>query len=113
MRSIIGELMHLKQNYNIKTVTFFDETFTIDRKPVENITQAIIDEKLNIKWYCNSRVDLINSELLEKMKRAGCGAVSLGIESGSQKIMDGTNKRASVEKAGNAIKMVKDAGIQV
>ena len=111
--SVIGELLHLKNNYNIKTVMFFDETFTMDRKRVEKITQAIVDEKLNIKWYCNSRVDLIDMDLLKKMKQAGCGAVSLGIESGSQKIMTGANKKASVEKASEAIKMVKDAGIKV
>jgi len=111
--SVLEELRHLKQNYNIKTVTFFDETFTIDRKRVEKITQAMIDEKLDIRWYCNSRVDLIDRELLEKMKRAGCRAVCMGIESGSQRIIGGTNKRASVEKAAEAIKMVKDAGIKV
>ncbi|NJD54146.1 MAG: radical SAM protein [Candidatus Methanoperedens sp.] len=111
--SVIRELLYLKQNYNIKTVMFFDETFTMDRKRVERITQAIVDEKLDIKWYCNSRVDLIDMDLLEKMKMAGCGAVSLGIESGSQKIMAGTNKKTSVEMAGEAIKMVKDAGIKV
>lgn len=111
--SVLEELRHLKQKYNIKTVTFFDETFTIDRKRVEKITQGMIDEKLDIKWYCNSRVDLIDRELLEKMKEAGCRAVCMGIESGSEKIMGGANKRASVEKAAQAIKMVKDAGIKV
>lgn len=111
--SVLEELRHLKRNYNIKTVTFFDETFTIDRKRVEKICKAMIDEKLNIKWYCNSRVDLIDRELLKKMKQAGCRAVCMGVESGSQKIIGGTNKRASVEKAAEAIKMVKDAGIKV
>lgn len=111
--SVIRELLYLKQNYNIKTVMFFDETFTMDRNRVEKITQAILYEKLDIKWYCNSRVDLIDMDLLEKMKMAGCGAVSLGIESGSQKIMAGTDKKTSVEMAGEAIKMVKDAGIKV
>ncbi|KPQ41242.1 MAG: Fe-S oxidoreductase [Candidatus Methanoperedens nitroreducens] len=111
--SVIRELLYLKQNYNIKTVMFFDETFTMDRKRVEKITQAIVDEKLDIKWYCNSRVDLIDMDLLQKMKQAGCGAVSMGIESGSQKIMAGTDKKASVEMASEAIKMVKDAGIKV
>lgn len=111
--SVIGELRYLKENYNINTIMFFDETFTIDRKRVEKITQTIVDEKLNIKWYCNSRVDLIDKDILNKMKLAGCRAVCLGIESGSQTILDGMNKKASVEKAAEAIKMVKDAGIKV
>ncbi len=111
--SVLKELRHLKYNYNINTVMFFDETFTMDRKRVEEITQAIIDEKLNIKWYCNSRVDILDMDILKKMKQAGCRAVCMGIESGSQKIIGGTNKRISIEISAKAIKMVKDAGIKV
>ncbi|SNQ61516.1 B12-binding domain-containing radical SAM protein [Candidatus Methanoperedens nitratireducens] len=111
--SVIEELRHLKQNYNIKTIMFFDEAFTINRKRVEKITQAIIDERLDIKWYCNSRVDRIDRDLLKKMKQAGCKAVCMGIESGSQKVIAGADKRISVEKSAEAIKMVKDAGIKV
>jgi anaerobic magnesium-protoporphyrin IX monomethyl ester cyclase len=111
--SVLEELRHLKQNYNIKTVLFFDEIFTFDRKRVEKITQAMIDEKLNIKWYCNSRVDIIDMDILKKMNMAGCKAICMGIESGSEKILSGANKRTSVEKSAKAIKMVKDAGIKV
>lgn len=110
--SVMGELRHLKQNYNINTVMFFDETFTMDRKRVEEITRAMIDEKLNIKWYCNSRVDILDMAILERMKQAGCRAVCMGIESGSQKIIGGANKRISIEKSAKAIQMVKDAGIK-
>ena len=110
---VLEELRHLKQNYNIKTIMFFDEAFTINRKRVEKITQAIIDERLDIHWYCNSRVDLIDRDLLEKMKQAGCKAVCMGIESGSQKVIAVANKRISVERSAEAIKMVKDAGLKV
>lgn len=110
--NVLEELCHLKKNYNINTVNFFDETFTINRKRVENICQLMIDEGLDIKWYCNSRVDHIDKKLLEIMKQAGCRAVCMGIESGSQKIISKTNKKASVKKSAEAIKLVKDAGIK-
>jgi radical SAM superfamily enzyme YgiQ (UPF0313 family) len=110
--SVMGELRYLKKNYNINTVMFFDETFTMDKKRVEKITQAMIDEKLNIKWYCNSRVDILDMDILERMKQAGCRAVCMGIESGSQKIIGGANKRISVDKSAQAIQMVKDVGIK-
>ncbi len=110
--SVIEELRYLKQNYNIKTVTFFDEAFTINKKRVEKITRAIIDERLDIKWYCNSRVDLIDMDILKKMKQAGCRAVCMGIESGSQKVLVEANKRITVERAAESIKMIKDAGLK-
>ncbi|NJD54148.1 MAG: radical SAM protein [Candidatus Methanoperedens sp.] len=111
-RSVLEELRYLKQNYNIKTIMFFDEVFTMDKKRVETIARTMVSERLNIKWYCNSRVDLIDMDLLQKMKQAGCTAVSMGIESGSQKIIGGANKRISVEESAKAIQMVKDAGIK-
>ena len=111
-KSVMEELRHLKHNYNINTIMFFDETFTKDKKRVEEITQAMIDEKLNIKWYCNSRVDILDLDILKKMKLAGCRAVCMGIESGSQNIIGGANKKISVEKSAKAIQMVKDAGIK-
>ncbi|NJD78612.1 MAG: radical SAM protein [Candidatus Methanoperedens sp.] len=111
--NVLREIRYLKKNYNINTIMFFDETFTMDRKRVEEITRALIDEKLDIKWYCNSRVDILDMDILNKMKKAGCKAVCMGIESGSQKIIGKANKRISVEKSEKAIKMVKDAGIKV
>lgn len=110
--SVIEELRYLKQNYNIKTVTFFDETFTINKKRVEDICQKMIDEKMGIKWYCNSRIDLLDKQLVEKMKSAGCRAICMGIETGSQKIIGEVNKKVSVEKAADIIKMVKSTGIK-
>lgn len=110
--SVIEEMRYLKQNYNIKTIMFFDEVFTIDKKRVEKIARTIVSERLNIKWYCNSRIDHVDKALLQKMKQAGCTAISMGIESGSQKIIGGANKRISVEESARAIQMVKDAGIK-
>lgn len=108
---IIDEIRHLKENYGIKTISFFDETFTIDRRRVLNICNEIKD--LDITWYCNSRSDLVDPELLMEMRDAGCRGISFGIESGSQKILDNALKGVSVEQNANAIKWTKDAGIKV
>lgn len=109
---VIEELCYLKKNYNIKTVSFFDETFTIDRKRVVKICDAIIKEKMNLTWYCNSRVDLVDEELLHIMRQAGCKGISFGIESGNQQVLDSVNKGVRVDQAEKAIKMVKRAGIK-
>jgi radical SAM superfamily enzyme YgiQ (UPF0313 family) len=109
--SILNELRHLKSKYNIKTVAFFDETFTIDRQRVIEISRAIKDE-IGISWYCNTRVDLIDQELLNIMKEGGCKGISYGIESGSQAILDLSKKNITVEEAENAIQLTKKSGIK-
>lgn len=111
--SILKELRYLKKNHDIKTVSFFDETFTFNKKRVIEIAEGIKNENLNIRWYCNTRVDLVDETLLKVMKSAGCRGISYGIESGSQKILDNAKKRISIKQAENAIKWTKEAGIKV
>ena len=109
---ILQELKYLKENHNIKTVSFFDETFTIDRRRVVEIAKGIEDAGLNIKWYCNTRVELVDEELLQTMYRGGCRGISYGVESGNQGILDAAQKGSTVEQAERAIKWAKKAGVK-
>jgi len=111
--SILTELQYLKQKSNVKTVSFFDETFTIDKERVIAIAEGIRKEKLKIAWYCNTRVDLVDDKLLKIMYDGGCRGISYGIESGSQEILNNIKKGTTVEEAENAIKWAKEAGIKV
>ena len=111
--SILSELRYLKKNFNIKMVSFFDETFTLDRARVMAVCDALKREKLKIVWYCNTRVGLVDAELLRAMYDAGCRGLSYGIESGSQIILDGAKKGATVEQAEKAIEWAKKTGIKV
>ena len=111
--SILEELKYLKRNYSIKTVSFFDETFTIDHQRVVDIAQGVREARLGIKWYCNTRVDLVDEELMQIMYKGGCRGISYGVESASQEILDNAKKSSTVEQAENAVKWAKKAGIKV
>jgi anaerobic magnesium-protoporphyrin IX monomethyl ester cyclase len=111
--SVVAELKYLKATYGITLVSFFDETFTIDRQRVLDICSAIVSEKLDIKWYCNTRANLLDEELIKAMRAAGCRGMSIGVESGSQKILDMASKRITLDEARNVIKIAKRHGIKV
>jgi anaerobic magnesium-protoporphyrin IX monomethyl ester cyclase len=111
--SVLEELRYLKKKFNIKMVSFFDETFTLDRPRVIAICDALKKEKLKVIWYCNTRVNLVDSALLKLMYEAGCRGLSFGIESGSQEILDRARKGTTVKQAENAVKWAKEAGIKV
>jgi radical SAM superfamily enzyme YgiQ (UPF0313 family) len=111
--SVLNEIRYLKENHSIKTISFFDETFTIDRGRVVEICDGLINGDLNVTWYCNTRANLVDWDLLKLMRKAGCKGMSFGIESGNQTILDNVNKGTTVEQAERAIKMAKDAGIKV
>ena len=112
-QSILSELRYLKEHFNVKMVSFFDETFTLDRARVVAICDALKHEKLNIVWYCNTRVGLVDADLLKRMYEVDCRGLSYGIESGSQTILDNAKKGTTVEQAENAIKWAKKAGLKV
>lgn len=111
--SILNELRYLKKKFKVKTVTFFDETFTINRERVIAIAEEIGKEKSRIIWYCNSRVDHVDEELLKIMYGGGCRGISYGVESGSQEILDNAKKGITIEQARNSIRWAKKAGIKV
>lgn len=109
---VFQEIKYLYEKHGVKTVSFFDETFTHDRDRVIDICNRMIDEKINIKWYCNTRSNKVDLDLLKLMKRAGCEGMSLGIESGSQKLLNNAKKGTTVEQNEHAIRVAKKAGIK-
>jgi len=113
VENVMRELKYLKENHDLKCVFFMDETFTMDRQRTVDLCSAIIESGFDLNWYTSTRVDKVDKQLLELMRRAGCRNISFGIESGSQTILDKSQKGVTVERALESIKMVKDAGIGV
>ncbi len=109
---VVKEICHLVRDYGVKEIGFFDETFTLDRRRVMDICHGLLNEGINLTWYCNTRVDRVDPELLELMRKAGCRGISYGVESGSQAILDNAKKGHTVEQACNAIKWAKEVGIK-
>ncbi|MBP1928353.1 radical SAM superfamily enzyme YgiQ (UPF0313 family) [Methanolinea mesophila] len=110
---VIEELLLLYNNYDVKLVTFFDETFTIDRKRTVTICEEISRKMPELRWYCNTRVNLVDDELLGIMHEAGCRGIAYGIESGCQNILDNVHKGITVEQARTAILLTKKNRIKV
>ena len=108
---VIKELKLLKKMGNIKYCWFFDEVFTINKKRVAEICEGIIKEDLRIKWFCDSRVELVDQELLYLMRKAGCIGIAYGVESGSQKILDSMKKGNTVQQAKQAFDATRKAHI--
>lgn len=107
--NIINEIIYLKDQYQIQGIFFSDDTLTIKKERVYALCDKI--RPLKLKWNCQGRVNNVDLALLRYMKASGCLAVGYGIESGSQKILDNMNKRATVEQAEIALKNTVRAGL--
>jgi radical SAM superfamily enzyme YgiQ (UPF0313 family) len=111
--NVVEEIRLLHDKFGVKNIEFVDDTFTLDQKRAERICDEIVREGLDISWGASSRVDTLSRSLVEKMKKAGCWILFLGIESGCQKILDVIGKRITIEQARKAVKIIKEAGVQV
>jgi len=95
---VIREIELLIDQYHIKGLSFVDDMFATNKKRVREICQAIINKGINkgLKWACQLKADIVDKELLQELKEAGCVVVEYGFESGSQKMLDIANKKAHI-----------------
>jgi radical SAM superfamily enzyme YgiQ (UPF0313 family) len=76
-------------------IDFQDDTFTINKKAVFDFCAAAAREKLRLTWRCNTRIDLVDEELLRAMKAGGCELIHFGIESASEKLRRGVIQKGN------------------
>jgi anaerobic magnesium-protoporphyrin IX monomethyl ester cyclase len=108
---IMEELWQLK-GLGINNIHMYADLFTVNREQVVELCQRMIDENINIRWMCNSRVDYVDEEMLQLMGQAGCWLISWGIESGNEQILKHAHKGADPAKAQKALSWAKRAGIK-
>lgn len=100
--------------FQIKSFRFIDDTFTAVPKRVIAFCQLMIEKGYeNIPWSALSRPDTLNIEMLKWMKKAGCTRLYIGMESGSQEVLDFYNKDIDVESALKNIKQAKEIGFEI
>lgn len=91
---------------------FVDNTFNLPPWYAKEICRKLIDTRLDISWWCIIYPKDVDEELVKLMARAGCKQVSLGFESGSEKILKNMNKRFKPEKVRQISEMLTEHGIR-
>ncbi|MGD0203203.1 MAG: cobalamin-dependent protein [Candidatus Bathyarchaeia archaeon] len=110
-KNVVDEMELVYKKYGVSQVTFYDDAFTVNRDRVLKICEELHRRKLDMMWDCGTRVDMVDRELLKIMKDAGCIAVWLGVESGSEAILGAMNKRIKLDQTRLAYKTAHDVGL--
>ncbi|MFH0780019.1 MAG: radical SAM protein [Parcubacteria group bacterium] len=110
--NILQEIILLKDKYGVTQFDFVDDTITVDKERIRKLCDLFLQNNLNIKWMCNARVNTVNPEILNLMKKAGCVRIDLGVESGDQSVLNAIKKGITLEQIKYAHKIAQDAGIQ-
>lgn len=101
----------LYYNYGIREIQFRDDNFTAFRKRLVEFCNLLAREGLDLVWSISGRVDMVNPEILDILKKAGCWQIWYGIESGSQRILDIIKKRTNIQMIKDAVESTAKAGI--
>jgi radical SAM superfamily enzyme YgiQ (UPF0313 family) len=93
-------------------ITFYDDAFVVNKEKVKELCMEILKENLKINWSAFIRVDSVNEEMLDLMRRSGCTELGLGVESGSDRVLKLANKGYSREQALQGVKLIKKMNIR-
>ena len=115
VEAILKELEEIYDRYHFNAVAFVDDTFNLLPKRVIEICHGIIEKRLDLWWWCLSRVDLLlrNEEMVKEMVRAGAKSVFIGVESFNPKTLEELKKGIDVESTVQAVEMLKKNGLEI
>jgi len=111
----LGEIERDVADYRANRILIYDETFSVNRafalRFCEEMRRRGLDRK--VRWFCQTRTDLIDVPLLREFARAGCHYVNLGIESGSEEQLRAVAKGADTRGAGRIVREAERLGVRV
>lgn len=111
--NIVAELKECVEKYNIKNFLFWSDIFNFNREWTLELCQKIIESGLKITWSSNTRADTMDDEMARMMYKSGCRLVSIGVESGSQKMLDNIGKKITLDDIRNTVKILKKNKIKI
>ena len=114
-RSVENIMQELELLYSegYRQFLFVDDNFALNTRRVEKLCEQIKKAKLDIEWFCDSRVDNSRLEVFKRMTNAGCRLLYFGIESGTQRILDYFKKGTTPGQSKKAVEKARKAGIDV
>jgi len=107
---VVWEITDIVNNYEIKRILFRDATLTLDKLRVEKICDLIIQKKLDVEWWCETRVDCLDEKLMQKIKQAGCQGMNIGVETGDPEVL-GT--QAKIGMTMEKLKLIRETAQQL
>ncbi|MFH2136989.1 MAG: radical SAM protein [Candidatus Omnitrophota bacterium] len=113
-KNVIDEMEWLIRKYRVQEFLIFDDNFTGDKSHAVSICEEILKRELDIVWRCavGVRVNSLDAELLELMKKSGCYQLSLGIETTSDDVLNRSRKSLSFSTTKEKLSLIEKFGFE-
>lgn len=115
IENVIGEIKLLYERYSVREIHIEDDNFTFRKEYVLEFCSHIKSNFPDLTWTCPNgiRIDTLDEEMVDAMKSSGCYALSIGIESGSDRILKLMKKSLSVQKISEKIEMLRKFDLHI
>ena len=110
--SVAAEMQQLRETYGADHLWFADDLFGIQDRWVQDLAEHVEQRNAAVPFKMQSRVDLMKEETVTSLRRAGCIEVWMGVESGSQRILDAMEKGTRVSQTPRAVATLRENGIR-
>lgn len=112
---VTNAIKMLVKDYDIDFVAFQDDEFLMNKQRVRDFCNDLKEVNKEIYWSCTGRANIISKDedLLKTMKHSNCVSISYGFESGSQKMLDGMNKKQTIEQMEKIIELSRKYGMPI
>jgi anaerobic magnesium-protoporphyrin IX monomethyl ester cyclase len=104
--NVIDEIRYVMRFYKKNIVSFLDDNFTINKTRAIKLCEDLIKADLKVSWDTMTRADILNEDVVKLMKQAGCCGLTIGIESGSERILKKINKGVNLNKVVEAYQLL-------
>lgn len=108
---VVDEIEILLRDYRPREIYFDDDTFTVNRERVMELSREIKRRGLCFKWDCLGHIGNMDEEMLYAMKDAGCNRIRYGVESGNSMILENINKSTTPDRIREVFCLTKQVGI--
>ncbi|MFH1593939.1 MAG: radical SAM protein [Candidatus Omnitrophota bacterium] len=100
---IVEALVYLRKQYKVDFISFQDDEFLMGKKRIYEFCEKIERNVPGLLWSCTGRVNLVDDDIVRRMKSAGCVSISYGFESGSQGMLASMGKNVTIAQMENAV----------
>jgi len=111
LERVLDEVESVVGAWGAKNIYFMDLEFTLDRERTMALCRGLRDSALDFRWCCQTRVDTVDPELLQSMKRSGCALIHFGIETASERLLRTTRKNVTPDQMRRAMAWCREIGL--
>lgn len=113
LHDIVDEMQYVSTHFGINTFDFMHDLFTVSKRRVLEFCNELSKRDLKVRWGCDSRIDTIDFELIDRMQEQGLYQIFFGIETGTERMQAVINKHLNLKRCDEIVKYCISKGLQV